>query len=210
MLHGAAGNLANAVEELEAAVVVGDLRAPLWGALSRVELGRVLRTAEALPVPGTRPAEPVLAAARTFFLAGGYRSLLQRVDAASGPVEALVAPSRVGFGVQPASQVKTSKGLVAIAHLVSNAHRVVSAAELAAVVDGRDAATIAAMTARSWEHFAMDPDVDAGSDVGDAMRRVLFDEAIRSRVSKLLRRTIALPSVITKASRDVSSWVVSW
>ena len=133
----------------------------------------------------------MLAAARTFFLAGGYRSLLQRVDAASGPVEALVAPSRVGFGVQPASQVKTSKGLVAIAHLVSNAHRVVSAAELAAVVDGRDAATIAAMTARSWEHFAMDADVDAGSDVGDAMRRVLFDEAIRSRVSKLLRRTIA-------------------
>ena len=144
----------------------------------------MLRTAASVPVPGTRPAEQVLAAARTFFLAGGYRSLLQHVEAASGPVSAVIelgSPARVGFGVQPAVEVKPGKGLVAIAHLVTNAERVVSAAELAAIVDGRDASDIVAITTQSF--LGVDSDLDAGVDVGRAVRSVLFDEATRSRTT---------------------------
>jgi hypothetical protein len=193
MLHAADGNLSKAVDELTSAVVVGDRRAPLWGALSRLELGRVLRTAEALPEPGVRPAAPVLAAARTFFLAGGYRSLSQHVEAATGPVGAVLElgrPSRVGFGVQPASEIRSSKGLIAIAHLVENGDRVVSAAELARVVDGRDASEIAAMTARAGDLFEHSED-QRSAEVSATIRTVLFDDAIRSRITKLLRRTIA-------------------
>lgn len=191
MLHGASGDISRAVHELEAAVAVGDARAPLWGALGRLELGRVLRTAASIPVPGTRPAEPVLAAARTFFLAGGYRWLLHRVEAASGPVEARIeftGPSRVGLGVQPAAEVRSGKGLVAIAHLVSNADRVVSAAELAAIVDGRDASDVVAFATDAL--MATESDFDVDVDVSRSIRSVLFDEATRSRITKLLRRTI--------------------
>ena len=191
MLRGALGDLVPAADDLEAALAVGDVRAPLWGALCRLELGRVLRTAESLPQPGLRPAEPVLAAARMFFRAGGYRSLQQRVDGASGPTEAyleLAAPGRVGFGVQPGAEVNSGKGLVAIAHLVTNAHRVVSAAELAALLDGRDAAGIAALTT---ERLASDWELESEADGGRGIRSVLFDDATRSRVTKLVRRTIA-------------------
>ena len=193
MLHAAAGDVSTAVEELTAAVLVGDSRAPLWGALSRLELGRVLRTAESLPEPGTRPAAPVLAAARTFFLAGGYRSLSQRVEAASGPVSAVIElgrPARVGFGVQPESEIRSSKGLIAITHLVANGHRVVSAAELACVVDGQDASDIASMTAAAGD-LIEGSESRRSREVGEAIRAVLFDDATRSRITKLLRRTIA-------------------
>ncbi len=193
MLRAAEGELPMAQDELTEAVGVGDARAPLWGALARLELGRVLRTAEALPKPGMRPAAPVLAAARTFFRAGGYRALSHRVENASGTVDALIElgrPCQVGFGVQPVTEVRSSKGLVAIAYLVRNAHRVVSAAELAAVVDGRDATAIASMTAEVGGRLDLDWRGDSG-EVGEAIRSVLFADATRSRVSKLLRRTIA-------------------
>jgi hypothetical protein len=211
MLHGASGDISRAVDELEAAVVVGDARAPVWGALSRLELGRVLRTASSIPVPGTRPAEPVLAAARTFFLAGGYRSLLGRLETASDPVEArleLGPPSRVGFGVQPVAEVKAGKGFVAIAHLVTNAHRVVSAAELAAIVDGRDASDVVAITEALL--VGTDSDLDAGVDVGGDIRSVLFDETTRSRITKLLRRTVAaLSSTHRLVGEHLASSVVT-
>ena len=184
LLHAAQGDLLSAIAELGAAIAVGDSRAPLWGALCRLELGRVLRSAEAVPIAGVPSSAPVLTAARTFFGAGGYRSLLGRVEAACATVPAVIEvgpPGRVGFGVEPDAAIRTSKGVVALRHLVANQHRVVSAAELALVVDGGDAAGIAVILPETW---------GSGDDETDAIRAVLFDEATRSRVTKLLRRTI--------------------
>jgi hypothetical protein len=197
LLHAAQGDLTRAVDELRAAIGVADSRAPLWGALCRLELGRVLRTAEAVPI-GVSSSAPVLTAARTFFGAGGYRSLLGRVDEACATVSAVIevgSPGRVGFGVQPPTDIRASKGLVALRHLVANQHRVVSAAELAVVVDGGDAARVAsllpaALLPASWESGDDDPDAAIGNATG-TIRAVLFDDATRSRMTKLLRRTIA-------------------
>jgi len=192
LLRAAQGDLTCAIDELRAAIGVGDSRAPLWGALCRLELGRVLSTAEAIPIAGVPSSAPVLTAARTFFGAGGYRSLLGRVEAACATVPAVIevgTPGRVGFGVQPDVEIRTSKGVVALRHLVANQDRVVSAAELALVIDGGDAASIAALLPAAWGSGDDDPDAAVAGATG-AIRAVLFDEATRSRVSKLLRRTI--------------------
>lgn len=193
LLHAAQGDVASAIDELHAAVVVGDARAPLWGALCRLELGRVLRTAEAVPISGVPSSGPVLTAARTFFTAGGYRSLVGRVDDAGAPVPACIelGPSgRVGFGVQPLVGVRGSKGLIALRYLIDHGNRVVPAAELAAVVDGREVPADLADLAATWALGADDPESRlAGAN--EAIRGVLFDDPTRSRMTKLLRRTIA-------------------
>jgi len=191
LLHAASGDLGLAIDELGKAVVVGDHRAPLWGALCRLELGRVLRTAEAVPFDASSAA-PVLTAARTFFVAGGYRSLLGRVEHANAPVRATLEVERqspVSFGVQPEVVIRSSKGLVALRHLVTNGHRVVTAAELAQVVDGGDGSRIAAMASAAWMSgdTEIDP-LDAGAS--EMIRSMFFDDTTRSRVTKLLRRTI--------------------
>lgn len=193
MLRAAQGELHAAIEELTVAVSVGDARAPLWGALCRLELGRVLRTAEAVPIADVARAAPVLTAARTFFGAGGYRSLSERVGEASGAVRAQLEvgrPTRVGFGVEPGREIRSSKGLIALAHLVQNAHRVVSASELACVVDGGDPSSVAAMTSEASRSGSTDLDVE-DCETTEEIRAVLFDETTRSRVTKLLRRTIS-------------------
>ena len=192
LLRAAQGDLLCAIDELRAAIAVGDSRAPLWGALCRLELGRLLRTAEAVPFVGVASSAPVLTAARTFFGAGGYRSLLGRVEAACATVPAMIVVGthgRVGFGVQPDVEIRTSKGLVALLHLVANQDRAVSAAEIALVVDGGDAASFAGLLPATWGSGDDDPDATVAGATG-AIRAVLFDEATRSRVSKLLRRTI--------------------
>ena len=193
MLRAASGALPAAIADLSAAVSIGDARAPFWGALSRLELGRVLRTAEAVPVADVAPSAPVLGAARTFFGAGGYRALGDRVEALQAPVAAVFAvgtPSRVGFGVQPAIEVRAGKGLVAISHLIVNCGRTVSAAELAGVLDGADVSRIAAMTSATWRSGGNGD--DAGDEVNiAAIRSLVFDDSTRSRMTKLLRRTIA-------------------
>jgi hypothetical protein len=193
MLLAAQGELRSAIDELTSAVKVGDARAPLWGARCRLELGRVLRTAEAVPIGDVARAAPVLTAARTFFGAGGYRWLSERIDELDGAVLALLdvgRPTWVGFGVQPEQEMRPSKGLVALAHLVVHEDRVVSAAELACVVDGGDPSGIAAMTSQAWTSGSADLVVDPSRAMG-SIRAVLFDEATRSRVTKLLRRTIS-------------------
>jgi hypothetical protein len=193
LLHAAQGDLANAIDELHAAVVVGDARAPLWGALCRLELGRVLRTAEAVPIAGVPSSAPVLTAARTFFTAGGYRALVGRVDAARASVPALIeaGPSgRVGFGVQPSTAVRGGKGLIALGYLIEHRDRVVPAAELAAVVDGREVSADVAALAATWA-FGDDDRESTPVGTSETIRDVLFDDATRSRTTKLLRRTIA-------------------
>jgi hypothetical protein len=197
MLRGAHGDIAGAVADLRVAVAIGDARAPIWGALGRLELGRVLRTAEAVPIEGLGAARSTLTAARTFFAAGGYRSLSQRMVDADAPVEVTSQLARsciVGFGVHPAVAVKASKGLTALHHLVTNTGRVVTAAELAVVVDGGATDAVAALLPDAWQHVA-----DHGSDGGleraaegasAELRRVFFNDIVRSRISKMLRRTI--------------------
>lgn len=178
LLHAARGDLDLATDALSDAVAHGDRRAPFWGALCRLELGRVLRTAEAVPIGDPPPSASPLTAARTFFAAGGYRSLLQRVQEADAPVRATfdVGPQTVvGFGVQPSVAIRPSKGLVAIRHLVVNGPRLVPAMELANIVDGRD------MPSRR---------IDA-ADSSDRLRALYFDDRTRSRVTKLLRRTVS-------------------
>jgi hypothetical protein len=193
LLHAAQGDLAYAIDELHAAVVVGDARAPLWGALCRLELGRVLRTAEAVPVSGVPSSVPALTAARTFFIAGGYRALVGRVDEACASVPARIeaGPSGwVGFGVQPSTAIRGGKGLVALRYLIDHRDRVVPAAELAAVVDGRDVPVDVAALASTWA-FGDDDRESTLAGTSETIRGVLFDDATRSRMTKLLRRTIS-------------------
>lgn len=193
MLRGSAGDLERAAEELGIAVRQGDAQAPLWGALARLELGRVLRTAEAVPIGRLPAASPSLGAARTFFAAGGYRSLSARIAAIDEPVVAtldLGRTARIGFGVQPAVAVRSSKGLKALEHLVRNRGRIVTAAELAVVLDGGDTGELAGLSSDLWRGALENGTLGDGSSLSEDLRRVFFDERTRSRVSKLLRRTI--------------------
>lgn len=198
MLRAAKGDLAGAASDLATAIDIGDARAPLWGALGRLELARVLRTAEAVPLPNFVPATSALTAARTFFAAGGYRSLLDRVavDASTRATLVVGSTSVVGFGVHPSVEVKSSKGLTALHHLISHRDRIVTAAELAVVVDGGRAAALAALTPAAWHEIAdraahREFDSPASpDDASVALRRVFFDDATRSRITKLVRRTI--------------------
>ena len=171
VLLASCGRLDASAAALRTAVAVGDARAPVWGALARTELARVLRCMEALPgTEGARDADRVAFAARTFFAAGGYQAQLARlgddpIDLAAGvcPTMGTLQPGSsgwvVGFGVQPAANVRASKGLVALHHLVLNRARPVPVAELARVL---------------------------GDDTVEATT-----ETTRTRMSKLLRRTIA-------------------
>lgn len=197
MLRAAQGDLVAAASDLTAAVGVGDARAPIWGALARLELSRVLGTAAAVPLDEVAPVSPTVTAARVFFAAGGYSSLLERVVQVQRPVTAtllLGRPCSIGFGVHPPVPVRPSKGLVALHHLVANSDRVVTAAELAVVLDGGDVDDIAALMPEAWHRLSAastSSDIEgAADDVSAAVRKVFFDDSRRSRISKLLRRTI--------------------
>jgi hypothetical protein len=181
LLLAAQGDLDGARAELDAAVRTGDARSPLWGAIARVELARVLRCAQV--VDGRATADEVSAplhAACTFFVASGCRHLERTARAlldAPAP-DALTAPSlgwfvegarwTVGLGVQAPVQIEATKGLLALRHLIEHRDRTVPSIELSHVLDGA----------------APRPGVDAGSPDD------LFDERSRTRVTKLLRRTI--------------------
>lgn len=103
------GDLTAATDSFAVAVAEGDRRAPLWGALARVELSRVRWTVvDLLPLadPG-RPAAIDEArrlglSARTFFVAGGYRHLVSTTAGLFGRVEVegsgSAAAARAGQG----------------------------------------------------------------------------------------------------------------
>lgn len=197
MLEGAAGRLTDAIGSLTKAAEVGDRRNPFWGALARLELHRVERTALlcdlAVDDGGTA------AAARTFFAAGGYAGFLAQLeqratsDAPVGiafPVDGVMIDGPrwlVGFGVEPPVEVKPGKGLRALRHLVRNAERRVSAVELDLVANGDDDAADA-VAAQLETALAADP---MAAGLPDGVAEQLFDDGVRSRVSKLVRRTVA-------------------
>lgn len=190
LVAAARSDLAGAASLLVAAAEEGDRRAPIWGALARLELGRVLRSSGSADAAASR----ALTAASTFFVAGGYRylagcaALLRRspdiVAAALPGLGHLVAGPvwTVGFGVAPAVEVPAGKGLLALAHLIDNRHRSVPAVEMEAVVAGRDP----------------DPMVDPAVALGiggdlasvEDLRATYVDDRARSSTTKLIRRTI--------------------
>lgn len=196
-----AGRLGEAADLLRRAVEDGDRRAPLWGAVARLELGRVLLgVADVEPGGGataTAEAGAALRSARLFFAASGHDGLRRQVDALLvAPVPDAVArpavghlvpgPSWVvGFGVQPTVEVRPTKGLRALAHLVDHRHRPVPALELALLLDGVDPGRLRSV-GDLLRHVRLD-----GHRPPEGLREALHDERTRWRVSKLLRRTIA-------------------
>ncbi|MBX3313139.1 MAG: hypothetical protein KF906_02365 [Actinobacteria bacterium] len=201
LLAVAAGDLTTADDRLTEAVAGGDARAPLWGALARVELARVRwTTADLLPSDDARrtaaidDARRLALAARTFFVAGGYRHLVSTTadlfgeprpsDRAEPRLGHLVEGSTwlVGFGAQPPVRVPATKGLLALRHVVEHRDRAVTAVELEVVLDGGDH--------RMLDHEALLAEVGAGDADVAALRSRLADPRARSRITKLLRRTI--------------------
>ncbi len=200
-LIAATGDLDGAIVRLEEAIAIGDARAPLWGALARVELARVMLCAEATFVAGSstpgHSADQLLNAARLFFRAGGHRSLQARTDRVAHPEQGVPllggptvgrlrpgSPWLVGFGVMGDVTLRSSKGLVAIRHLVANPGRPFPALALDRVANGGDADAVLAAADR-----LRGEDGRAGASTHD-IRTMLFDDTVRSRVGKLLARTI--------------------
>lgn len=105
----------------------------------------------------------------------------------------------VGFGVQPPRDVATRKGLVALRHLIANRDRQVPAVEIAAVLEGTSNEAdptwiptnpvlpeVLAELDRLRCNELADP-----SELSAALRQLVYDNRERSRVTKLLRRTIS-------------------
>lgn len=177
------------------AVELGDQRAPYWGAWTRLELARlaagaidVLAPEDARAADREREARACLGAATLFFRSAGHDHMALRCAeldrrAPLGPVAApglghLVREGDrwwVGVGVQPAVVVAHSSGMDALAHLVDQRGRAVPAVEIAAVLDGSD----------RWERLVAET-----ADDPAAFAEQVRDERARSRVAKLLRRTI--------------------
>lgn len=251
LLAVATGDLEAAVSHLEDAVAQGDRRAPLWGALARMELARVqLTMALAVTGVGSATGEVThdalsrhaaacrnLGVARTFFASGGHEHLssltanlmqltgspIEWSDDESHPPpefcgggrqhgpaeptlgilapEALSSESRwtIGFGVQPPREVATRKGLAALRHLVANRDRQVPAVEIAAVLEGTSNEAdptwiptnpVLPEVLIELDRLRCDGPADP-SELSISLRRLVFDDRERSRVSKLLRRTIS-------------------
>ena len=194
MLAAAAGEAEEGVALLRSATRVGDERAPVWGAVARHELVRLLHD-KAADDPGGPTAEcaAMATSARMFFVSAGYghrRRLLDEIgtvgaDGVAMPgIGVLVeGPAwSVGFGVQPPVEVAASKGLRAIRYLIDHRDRRVPAVELdAALADDADQ-RLADLRQRIVQH------AESGTE---DLRGVLVDDRVRIRTSKLVRRTIA-------------------
>lgn len=193
LLAAARGDLVVADRELSAAVAAGDARAPVWGARARLELTRVLLDRETLD--GTHlhsgRARHALGSARLFFEAGGYRALAQRahrLDALPSPM-AMASPRlghlvpgneawTVGYGVQPTVTLTPSAGLVALRHLVARPGSTVLAVQLSDVIDGGPG------TLTTIDEAAL-------ATLSEAeLKRIIFDDRARSRVSKAISRAL--------------------
>lgn len=192
LLAAASGDLPEGARLLQQAADVGDYRAPVWGALARLELGRVLRASGTMDPSARR----VLTSAATFFGAGGYLHLAARaracqqppavIDAAAPGLGHLVPGERwsVGFGVVPPVEVAETKGLRALAHLVANGDRSVPAVELDRVLAGGS----------TEGHEVLDPadleQLRRGGSESSELYTLVMDDRVRSRISKLLSRTL--------------------
>ncbi len=197
------GDIDDALGLFAAAAAAGDARSPAWGARVRLEWARALATlAEVVDTPALVADERdrVLRSASMFFVAGGYVHLaMVATDLASTPAVTVRADPTlghllpgdrwsIGFGVQPAVDVRASKGLIALRHLVGNRSRAVPAVEIEAIVDGRldDANQIVRQIGA-----VADGGSGAGADRAAAVLAERFrDDRARSSVSKLLHRSI--------------------
>jgi hypothetical protein len=198
------GDLAGAVCRLEEAVAIGDARAPVWGALARVELARIKVCAEVVGengalASGSSP-DKLLNAAGLFFRAGGYRSLLARTGQLTdpdptapplgGPTVGRLRPGRpwqVGFGVMGDVSHRGGKGLTMIHHLVQNPGRPFPAVALDRLANGGDVDAVM----ESADRLRSGGDHPTRTAGVDEIRALLLDDAVRSRVGKLLSRTIS-------------------
>lgn len=189
-LQGAQGDLSSARSTLEAAARLGDARSPVWGALARAELARVLQTGELVGQTGDHGAAEL--AARTFFSATGWQAFLTSHEAdltgkscpgvASAGSAHLQRGDRyflVGLGMSPPVRVKASKGFRVLRHLVERPGVEVPALVLGRVADDDDAGEL--LTPELLRQLEDDP---------EGVRLAFRDDRDRSRVSKLLRRTI--------------------
>ncbi|MEM9515287.1 MAG: hypothetical protein AAGA42_10565 [Actinomycetota bacterium] len=208
VVRAARGDILDAIDVLRAAVAVGDQRAPLWGALSRADLARVVHSARAAGVlpddaAGAAADEERRAAtaARTFLAAGGYLGLSAQLEYALGRGDVVgdaatgwLSPGatwRVGFGVQPPIDITGSKGLRTLHYLVEHRERPVAAVELGLVADGDDPTAVAAALTGIDLATLVDarPAAVRGTEA-ESLRGMVVDDSMRTRVSKLLRRTV--------------------
>ncbi|MDE0804251.1 MAG: hypothetical protein OSA99_13135 [Acidimicrobiales bacterium] len=195
ILVAAAGELDRGARCLRAAAAVADERSPSWGAQVRHELVRVLLDAA---VDGDADAsaerDSMRTMARMFYVSAGYDHQRERLDAVGSPDPGprasagcgILEPGprwTVGFGVQPPVTVRPSKGLLAIHHLIRHRDRRVPAVELDAVVQSGAEPGLAAL------RTVIDRAVECGGE--DDLRVLLHDDQVRTRVTKLVRRTIA-------------------
>lgn len=194
MLAAAAGDAVAGEALLRAATRIGDERAPVWGAIARHELVRVLRDEAADDPAGPTPeCGAMTTTARMFFVSAGYdhrRRLLDEIGSAGTP--GVAAPSvgtlvegtawSVGFGVQPAVEVAGSKGLRAIRYLIRHRRRRVPAVELDAALGDDPGLAVADLRERIARQ------AESGTD--DDLRSVLVDDRVRLRTTKLVRRTM--------------------
>lgn len=207
LLELARGNHDAAIGLLGEAVSVGDLRGPAWGARARLELGRVLGDGSGLDLDENARAVGRRArlSARTFFEASGYRHLAavtERLIEPSSPTTGCDAPAiaepwvghlvpgpqwTVGFGVAPAVTLPASRGLVVVRELVRRGGEQVSAIELDRLEERPE--SIAGRPRRGPDREELETMIAEGATAGDLRERI-FDERIRSRVSKSVRRTI--------------------
>lgn len=191
----------SAVAHLRRAVRIGDERAPYWGAWSRLELARELAgaldvtapdDAERASITGERDA--LLSSATLFFGSAGHRHMASRCDelrspSADGDLAApglghLVQDSAphstdgtwlVGIATEPPVEIPATRGLEAVRYLIRHRDRVVPAVELASHLDGDGVWT------GTVERLRDDP---------EALAAAVHDGRARTRVSKLLQRTI--------------------
>lgn len=213
------GDLDAAAARLEAAVAAGDRRAPLWGALARVELARVrwtiadLLTADDPDRPATiDDARRLGLSARTFFVAGGYRHLTSTTAGLFGTCttgaddpDRPPVPRRNARGAHARAEPR-------LGHLIEGPTWTVGfgAAPPVAVRPSKGLIALRHLVEEPGRAVAAveldlvvdgeDPD-DLGHDAllaavasGEAdessLRPRLLDPRARSRTSKLLRRTI--------------------
>lgn len=207
LLKLASGHHEDAVEELSRAVMVADMRGPAWGARARMELGRALSDGSGLNHDDAARAvgRRALISAQTFFAASGYLHLAAvttgLIDPSAGSSPGLTgsaaapwlghlvpgSPWTIGYGVAPPVNLSASRGLAIVRELVGRRHEQVSTMEL-------DRIDTSPRSDGSTEARGQDrPDVEAlvadGASVDD-LRDQLFDDRTRSKVSKLVRRTI--------------------
>ncbi|MEO0495293.1 MAG: hypothetical protein AAF081_17945, partial [Actinomycetota bacterium] len=185
-LLAAAGDLRGAADRLRDAIEAGDRRAPLWGALARTELARVLRCRAAVDAASDDDLHASIRrleqSALLFFRAGGYAALASRLEPDPQPAVDLIGSPMVGvlvagdwwtvgFGVMAPVEVPASKGLLALRHLVRSPGRPTPVSALDRIADGAEAALV------------LSPSDQA------AVEALRPDDATRSRVGKLLGRT---------------------